>query len=66
MDNLISFLIAAFLSSAFLLYYLRQEKKRPRKPARLRKKGNCVRTAHGLSTLTLTTPTASGALLARW
>jgi thioredoxin reductase (NADPH) len=28
MDNLISFLIAAFLISAFLLYYLRQEKKK--------------------------------------
>lgn len=28
MDNLISFLIAAFIVGAFLLYYLKQEKKK--------------------------------------
>jgi thioredoxin reductase (NADPH) len=39
MDNLISFLIAAFLISAFLLYYLRQEKKKAAKTRAASEKG---------------------------
>ena len=66
MDNLISFLIASAIIGAFLLYYLKQEKKKAAKTLAAAEKGSCAPMVRNRNIRMWTTPLVSVAPLARW